>query len=188
MNRHHIHHHTPHTHRVCPRASHCGRDRESGSVVSASEFKSEEPWVRSPGVTGWGTAEFSVPPSQLLGRIVCDWPPIVCAARTLSCARTLKIPYPTVVKEWASLPVVWKHENTAHRGRWERGGRGGSNQNFPSIAGEQESYLMYKTESRKQRWLLAFKKTNHNIQDVKNERFLMSARQYNVQMFGIRCL
>ena len=34
---------------------------------------------------------------------------------------------------------------------------------------------------RKQRWLLAFKKTNQNTQEVKTERFLIRTRQNNVQ-------
>ena len=29
--------------------------------------------------------------------------------------RTLNIPYPSVVKEQVSQPVLWKHENIAHR-------------------------------------------------------------------------
>ena len=41
----------------------------------------------------------------------------------------------------------------------------------------------------KQRWLLlAFQKRNQNTQEVKNERFLISTRQNNVRIFGIRCL
>ena len=44
------------------------------------------------------------------------------------------------------------------------------------------------TGNRKQRWLLAFKKTNQNAQEVKNARFLISTRQNNVQMFSIRHL
>ena len=36
--------------------------------------------------------------------------------------------------------------------------------------------------------MLAFKKTNQNTQEVKHERFLISTRQNNVPIFGIRCL
>ena len=34
----------------------------------------------------------------------------------------------------------------------------------------------------------AFKKTNQNTQEVKHEPFLISTRQHNVSIFGIRCL
>ena len=49
-------------------------------------------------------------------------------------------------------------------------------------------YLSITSNNRKQRWLLAFKKTNQNTHEVKNERFLISTRQNNVRIFGIRCL
>ena len=39
-------------------------------------------------------------------------------------ARMLKIPYPAAVKEKASQPVVWSHENTAHTGGGGVGGGG----------------------------------------------------------------
>ena len=35
---------------------------------------------------------------------------------------------------------------------------------------------------------VAFKKTNQNTQEVKNERFLISTMQSSVRIFGIRCL
>ena len=44
------------------------------------------------------------------------------------------------------------------------------------------------TENRKQRWLLAFKETNQNSQEVKNERFLIWTRQDNARIFGKCCL
>ena len=36
--------------------------------------------------------------------------------------------------------------------------------------------------------LLAFKKTNQNTQEAKNERFLILTKQNNLQIFGIYCL
>ena len=63
--------------------------------------------------------------SQLLCRLVCAPPPpplpppasCVRVRHASKCVHTLKIPYPFnfVVKEQASQPVAWQHENTAHR-------------------------------------------------------------------------
>ena len=51
--------------------------------------------------------------------------------------------------------------------------------------------LHRRRKHRKQTWLLAFKKTNQNTHEVKNERFLISTRQNNVRIsvgIRIRCL
>ena len=59
-------------------------DGGRGSVVSASEFKSEDPGFDS--LAEQGSAAVSVPPSRLLRRLVCAWPPYVCTARTHICS------------------------------------------------------------------------------------------------------
>ena len=41
--------------------------------------------------------------------------PPSCVGHAPKCARMLKILYPSVVEEYASQPVVRKHENTARR-------------------------------------------------------------------------
>ena len=46
--------------------------------------------------------------------------------------------------------------------------------------------LLGLSQDRKQRWLLAFKKTNQNTQEVKLERFFISTRQNNVIIFVIQ--
>ena len=78
-------------------------------MVSASEFKSEDPGF-DPLAEQGDELVFSVPSSQLLCRLVYASPPFVCTARqALKFVRTLKILCPSVVKEEASQPVVWSH-------------------------------------------------------------------------------
>ena len=61
---------------------------------------------------------FSRPSESTLERFVCAWPPgLSCVRHAPKFVRTLKIPYPSFVKESASQPVAWKHENTADRGK-----------------------------------------------------------------------
>ena len=48
------------------------------------------------------------------------------------------------------------------------------------------SLVILKKPHRKQRWLLAFKKTNQNTQKVKNERFLISTRQNSANFRSLR--
>ena len=63
----------------------------------------------------WGRVRniFFVPPSQLLCKLLCAWPPFVCAARTLICVH-VKEPI-SICGKRASQLVIWKHKNTAHR-------------------------------------------------------------------------
>ena len=86
------------------------------SVVSESEFKSEEPEFDP--LAGQGTRNLSVPPSLVqtclyLTPTPPPHPPLyVRHAPTF--VRMSKIPYPSVVKEYASQPVVWSHTTTAY--------------------------------------------------------------------------
>ena len=76
-----------------------GRGIGRSSVVTASEFKSEDP-----GFDPVGGDSFSIPPSQLLCRF--DYPdPPWCVRHAPTFVRTLKIPYPSVVTEQASQPL-----------------------------------------------------------------------------------
>ena len=93
-------------------------------MVRASELKSEGPGFDP--VVGHRVREQFLCPSEstLVHTCLCLTPPpppypstLVCTTRThINFVRTLKIPYPAVVKEQASQQVVWKHENTAYRG------------------------------------------------------------------------
>ena len=61
------------------------------SVLWESEFKSEDPGF-DPLTGARVRSGFSVPPSQLLCRLVCAWATFMCTART-QIWHTLKIPY-----------------------------------------------------------------------------------------------
>ena len=72
-----------------------------GVYDGGSEFKSKDPGFDP--LAGQDAYQFLVPPSELLCRLVR-----VCMNSV--CVRTLKIPYPSVVKEPASQPVVWSRK------------------------------------------------------------------------------
>ena len=85
--------------------NHQERDEARGSVVSASEYKSEDPGFDPLAERGEG-------PFFLSFRInsCADWfaPEPSSSSRVLHApkfVRVLKIPYPTVVKEYASQPA-----------------------------------------------------------------------------------
>ena len=75
-------------------------------MVSESELKSEDPGF-DPLVRHVGDS------FTLVQTCLC--------LLALTFVRTLMIPYPSVVKEQTSQPVVWKHEKTAHRGKPQLG-------------------------------------------------------------------
>ena len=98
-------------------------------VVRASQFKSEDREF-DPLAGQDQTQCFCLAESTLVQTCLCLPPhthtPLHAAPpsgvqHVPKCVCTLKIPYPCSVKEEASQPVVWTHENYAHRG-WGVGG------------------------------------------------------------------
>ena len=70
---------------------------EGGSVVRESEFKSERPWVQSPGGAEWGTVFLCLWVNSCADLFVPD--PPSCVWHALKFVRALKNIYPSVVKE-----------------------------------------------------------------------------------------
>ena len=68
------------------------------------------PWVRSPNGAGWEAALLSLRINSCGDLFVPDTPPPTppaCVRHAPIFVHTLKIPYPSVVKKYASQPVVW---------------------------------------------------------------------------------
>ena len=89
----------------------------SSSVVRESEFKSEYPGFDPLVKQGEVQVFFYPSESILVQTCLCLTPIRVYARHAPKCVRTLNIPYPSVVTQQASEPVVWNHENTAYRKR-----------------------------------------------------------------------
>ena len=121
-------------------------------MVSASEFKSEDPWVPSP---GWGRvrSSFSYPSKSTLVRTYLCLTPISCARPRTQMRAHVKDSI-SIYRKSVGL-VRFKHKNTAHRRKnpknksWVERYYGnwfsprGNSPNFPFIAfGTRQSYRM----------------------------------------------
>ena len=101
----------------------------------------------------WGRVRdnFSIPPSQLMCRLVCAWPPFVCTTHTQICVH-INDPMSICLKR-VGLTVdgmeTWKHYTQKEKKKlgnailWLLTFSGESSPNFPCIVLGQESYLIF---------------------------------------------
>ena len=122
-----------------------------GTLAQWSESWNSKPTTPGsiPRQAGWGTVFLSLPPSQLLCRLVCAWPPFVCAARTQICAH-VNDPI-SICRKRVGLTAggmeTRKHCTQKKKKRWVApwllAFPGENSANFPCMALGQEHYLVY---------------------------------------------